>query len=637
MIYRYLENRKNMVDLGMKTFHFLFALTFLLTVNTGFTQSSLPVPLNIQQAINQGSRTASGTPGVRYWQNKGDYSIQVNFDPVTRLVSGTEQITYYNNSPDTLRQLLFKLYPNIYQKGAIREMPVKPQDLTDGVSLTNLTIAKLNQPVKTIPVGTNLQVPISILLPGNTLQISLGFSYTLNMGSHIRTGAIDSTAFFIAYFFPRIAVYDDIDGWNRYPYTGSQEFYNDFCHFAVSVTVPDNYMVWATGDLTNKEEVLGKKYINRISDAEKSDGITAIIDSSDLADKNITLHNPYNTWKFEAGNVTDFVFATSNHYLWNSSSVEVDPVSKRRTRVDAVFNPTHKDYKEVIDFARKTVDDMSYRFPKWPYPYPHETVFDGLDQMEYPMMVNDNPLDNRAEAIELTDHEIFHTMFPFYMGTNETKYGWMDEGWATIGEWLLSPMIDSSIEDDYGMEAYNRTAGKEVDLPITTLTTELTGAAFYLNSYPKPGLGYLFVKEMLGDSAFFKGLHYYISHWNGKHPAPLDFFYSMNMGSGKNLNWFWKRWFYDDGYPDLGFGPVKKTGNEYTVTVNCIGTKPVPVDLTIFFQDSTTQKIHKDISCWEKGERMIQLTFTSPKKVQKLKLGSLYVPDVNRKDNEYVW
>jgi len=228
-------------------------------------------------------------------------------------------------------------------------------------------------------------------------------------------------------------------------------------------------------------------------------------------------------------------------------------------------------------------------------------------------------------------------MFPFYMGTNETKYGWMDEGWATIGEWLLSPMIDSAIADEYGMGGYDKYAGKESDLPIMTLTTNLNGISSFLDSYPKPALGYLFVKDMLGDSVFFKGLHYYIKNWNGKHPMPLDFFNAMNAGSGRNMNWFWKRWFYDDGYPDLAFGDVRKSGKDYSIIINSIGTKPVPVDLTIYFQDSTTQKIHRDISCWEKGERKIQLNFSNSKKVIRMKLGSLYVPDINMKDNEYVF
>ncbi len=624
-----------MLDLGMKTSHKVFLLVLLCIANKGLSQITLPVPLNIEQAITRQSRTNKGIPGNQYWQNKSEYVIQVAFDPATRLVSGTEQIIYYNNSPDTLHQLHFKLYPNIYQKGNARDMPVKPEDLIDGVTLSNLMIDNQSHPVKQIPSGTNLQIPISNLLPATSLKVSIDFSYTLNKGSHIRTGAIDSAAFFIAYFFPRIAVYDDIDGWNRYPYLGSQEFYNDFCHFSVSVTVPDNFVVWATGDLKNQEEVLASKYISRISNAEKSNAVTAIIDSTDLTSHNITIHKPVNTWKFEATNVTDFVFATSNHYVWNASSLEVDPVSKRRTRVDAVFNPSHKDYREVIDFARKTVDFMSYRFPKWPYPYPHETVFDGLDQMEYPMMVNDNPLPDRSETIELADHEIFHTMFPFYMGINETKYGWMDEGWATIGEWLLSPMIDTTIADEYGMSVYDRSAGKEADFPIMTLTPSLNGVSSFLDSYPKPALGYLFVKDMLGDSLFFKALHYYIANWNGKHPIPLDFFYAMNEGSERNMNWFWKKWFYDDGYPDLGIGQVTKTGNDYTVLINSIGSKPVPVDLTIYFQDNTIQKIHKNISVWENGEKQTQLHFTSSKKPLKLILGSLYVPDINKKDNEY--
>jgi len=621
----------------MKTKHFLFLLSFVLFIKTGLAQNRLPVPRNIDEAIHKATRSTEGTPGTRYWQNSGDYSIEVNFNPATRLVSGTERVKYINNSPDTLKQLLFKLYPNLYQKGAIRATPIKPQDLIDGVTLTNLIIDKSSHPVNPIPEGTDLRIPISKLLPGQSLELSLGFSYTLNMGSHMRTGAIDSSAFFIAYFFPRIAVYDDIDGWNTNPYIGSQEFYNDFCHFAVAITVPENYIVWATGELKNKEEVLGQKYIGRITHAENSDSMVSIIDSSDLIPGNITAHNAHNTWKFEATNVTDFVFATSNHYLWNSASVEVDPVSKRRTRVDVAFNPVHTDFREVINFARKTVESMSFRFPKWPFPYPHETVFDGLDQMEYPMMVNDNPLADRTDAITLTVHEIFHTMFPFYMGVNETKYGWMDEGWATIGEWLLSPMIDSAIKDAYGMAPYNRYAGKELDLPVITLTTQLTGVPAFLDAYPKPALGYLYVRDMLGDTAFFKGLHYYIGHWSGKHPGPLDFFYSMNAGAGKNLNWFWKRWFYDDGYPDLGIGSVKKVGSEYQVIVESVGTKPTPVDLTIIYKDNTSQKIHRDISCWEKGNSSIVIRFSAVKKPAKLELGGLYVADINSKNNEYIW
>jgi hypothetical protein len=625
----------------------ILSIAALLSLSPVRAQTSLPLPLNIQHAVQKGTRTTSGEPGAHYWQNRADYSIQVNFDPVTRLVRGSESIAYTNNSPDTLHELVFKLYPNLYKKGAERLMAVQPEDLTDGVAVTDLTVEGVPQPKPAaLPGrrgmaagGTDMPVRIPLLIPGQSVHVSLGFSYTLNKTSHIRTGQVDSGAFFIAYFFPRIAVYDDIDGWNRQPYLGPQEFYNDFCNFSVNITVPGNYMVWATGNQVNRSDVWAPAYDGRINQAEDSGGVVTIIGADDLAKGGITQHADSNTWKFEARDVTDFVFALSNHYIWKASSLVVDTGTGRRTRVDAVFNPAHKDFDEVVDFARKTVEAMSCRLPAWPYPYPHETVFDGLDQMEYPMMVNDNPLASRTATISLTDHEIFHTMFPFYMGVNETKYAWMDEGWATMGEWLISPMIDSSIVDGYGIEPYSMGAGKEEDLPIITLSTEETGNTYYLNSYPKPGLGYLYARDILGDSAFLAGLHHYITQWHGKHPIPTDFFASMNAGSGTNLDWFWRRWFYDGGYPDLGIGKVTRDsaqGNGWSVEVVNKGGKPVPVDLTIFFADGSKEKVHLSIGFWRQGEPSVKARIYGAKAIEKITLGSTYVPDTHPQDNVWI-
>jgi hypothetical protein len=598
-------------------------------------QVALTIPRNIQPAYEKGTRTGSGQPGSKYWQNTGNYNINVNFNPDTRLITGTVNIEYINNSPNTLQQIVFKLYPNLYKKGSIRMMPVKPQDITAGVQIASFQINNTSVDSSKLRIdGTNMTVPVPPLTPGSTIRFSINYSYTLNKTSHIRTGEIEPGADFIAYFFPRIAVYDDIDGWNMEPYTGPQEFYNDFGNFNVAITVPNNYVVWATGDLTNCSEVLNEPFCRRLQAAEQQDAIITIIDTVDLQQKNITRANASNTWKFTAANVTDFAFAVSDHYMWKSTSLIVDSATKRRTRVDAVFNPKHKDYYEVIDFARKTVWAMSYVFPKWPFPYSHETVFDGLDQMEYPMMVNDNPLESRVETIELVDHEVFHTMFPFYMGTNETKYGWMDEGWATIGEWIISPIIDSSIIDDYGVQGYENVAGTEIDAPISSLTTQITGTSFFVNSYPKPGLGYLYVKDMLGDSLFTKALHYYIQQWQGKHPIPYDFFNCMNTGSGKNLNWFWKRWFFDSGVPDLAIKKVSKVSTGYNIIIDCIGRKPVPVDLTITYTDGSIGKVHRSIAVWEQTNR-ISLSLPAKKTIKNITLAGTYVPDVNRKNN--VW
>ena len=435
-------------------------------------QITLPIPINLQATYTKDTRTVNGAPGKKYWQNTASYNIKINFNPQNRYLSGTVSIDYFNNSPDTLTNIAFRLYPNLYKRGSIRNMSVLPEDINDGVRIQQLSINNQTQSFKQYIVdGTNMNVKIDPLAPKQSIHFDINYAYTLNKTSHIRTGQVDSGAFFIAYFFPRIAVYDDIDGWNQHNYTGTQEFYNDFSHFNAEITVPGDYEVWATGTLKNAADVYADKYVQRINAAGQSDKVTDIINDADVKAGGITKNPNTNTWKFEADSVTDLAFATSNHYFWKASSLIVDPATGRRTRVDAVFNPAHKGYFDVINYARKTVDAMSYQFPKWPYPYPHETVFDGLDQMEYPMMVNDAPYEKREDDIELTDHEIFHTMFPFYMGINETKYAWMDEGWATMGEWVISHIIDPKITDLYAINAYENNAGKEEDSPIMSLST----------------------------------------------------------------------------------------------------------------------------------------------------------------------
>ncbi|HEY2582136.1 MAG TPA: M1 family metallopeptidase [Mucilaginibacter sp.] len=619
-----------------KIYKFSLSIILLASVN-GYCQTSLPVPVNLQTAYNNGTRTISGVPGKNYWQNSADYDIRINFDPQTRILGGTVAIDYFNNSPDTLKQIIFKLYPNLYKRGVVRNMPVSPQDITDGVEIKKLSINQQDQNASQWQIdGTDMTVKVPPLKPKQKIQFEIGYTYTLNKTSHIRTGQVDTGAFFVAYFFPRIAVYDDIDGWNLYHYLGVQEFYNDFCHFNAEITVPGNYEVWATGNLKNAGEVFNDKFLKRINEAGVNDNVTNIITETDLKAGDITVNKLSNTWKFEADSVTDLAFAISNHYLWKSASLVVDPKTSRRTRVDAVFNPEHKGYHLVINYARKTVEAMSYNFPKWPYPYPHETVFDGLDQMEYPMMVNDAPYEKADDDIELTDHEIFHTMFPFYMGINETKYAWMDEGWATMGEWIISRIIDPKITDLYAISTYEANAGKEEDLPIISLSTHMDGIAYMINSYPKPALGYLYVRDMLGDEVFTKALHYYIAQWHGKHPMPYDFFNCINTGSGVNLDWFWKSWFFDQGVPDLAITKVTSQKNEYVVIITNVGTKPIPIDITVIYANGSTQLLHQSVECWKNGNKTFKLSFKAKDNVERMTLGTGYDPDVNKADNVWI-
>ncbi len=254
---------------------FLFVLLF--AANNAFAQS-LPLNKFMKPLYDAGTRTTEGKPGAKYWQNTADYTIDAVFDPATLLLSGKEKITYVNNSPDTLNEIVFKLYPNLYQKGAQRLVNIDPNDINEGMQIDNIAVAKSSVLTWSYK-GTNMSVTVPPLLPGQSIDFDIKFHYTLNHGSHTRTGQVEPNAAFIAYFFPRIAVYDDYDGWNRIPYLGVQEFYNDFCNFNVAITVPAKFAVWATGDLLNCNEVLTPVICDRIKQAEASDNMITIIDS----------------------------------------------------------------------------------------------------------------------------------------------------------------------------------------------------------------------------------------------------------------------------------------------------------------------------------------------------------------------
>jgi hypothetical protein len=615
---------------------FRWVVAAILLISMRCSAQELPVSRSMQKAYANGTRDKTGSPGKSYWQNSCDYNIKVVLTPSIRELSGTVGIDYTNNSTDTLSSVVFKLYPNLYKAGAMRNMPIAQKDLHNGVRIKSLIINNRSfDSSERIMKGTNMYIKGTQILPGQRIHADISYSYSINKGSFIRTGQIDSGAFVIAYFFPRVSVYDDIDGWNEYPYLGKEEFYNDYGDFHAEINVPGDYQVWATGELKNMDEVYEPEIRKRIEVAQRSDSVTDIITVNDLKKRNVTKKDLLHTWIFEATHVTDFAFAVSNHYVWKASSVMVEPFTKRRTRVDAVFNPDHTAYLPVAGYARKTVELISYFFPKIPFPYSHETLFEGLDAMEYPMMVNNLPFDEPKDAIEFTAHEVVHSLFPFYVANNETKYSFMDEGWATLTELMFHPLIDSTIPVKYDISSVNESAGTDEDMPVTTPTPQLYGKARFADKDLKPALAYLYLKEMLGDSLFIKAVQFYIAKWAGKHPTPFDFFYSMNVGSGLNLTWFWKNWFFEKNVPDLAISSATHKLFDYTVVISRLGTLAVPIHLTIVCEDGSKQTITKNISCWATGKKQVILKFKAKMKVRQLILGNEYDVDINPENNNW--
>lgn len=619
----------------------LFA-TFLFVASPIFAQQ-LFTTTEFSNAIEKGTRTTTGKPGKNYWQNRGDYTINLKFDPSSNLLSGNETITYYNNSADTLKELIIRLYPDLYKKGVARLTEIDEKDLNDGVTIDsfqigNEIISNFNNPGKAFHKNTNLIInPEELILPHSKIQLLISWHYTVNTGSPVRTGMVDSNSYFIAYFFPRVSVYDDIDGWDTWSYNGEQEFYNDFGNFNVAISVPKDYVVWATGDRLNATENFSDHIIQKMKMASASEKIIHVIDGNDYLNNDIFSSTATGNWKFSATNITDFAFAISNHYFWDVSSVLVDSSTGRRTLAEAVFNKIHEDYFDVANQAHQSVYYMSNYYPNYPFPFNHETIFDGTDQMEYPMMVNDNPTQTHKDAVQLTSHEIFHSYFPFFMGINETQYAWMDEGWATIGESEISPLMgEPEDEGIFSKTRYEEISGTDKDIPLITNTKLYNGAAYLSNSYGKGGLCYYMLQDMLGDTLYFKALHDYMNNWHGKHPVPYDFFYSFNNASGKNLNWFWSKWFFEWVYPDLSIKNVEKSGTGSKITIENKGGLPLPVYITITASGKKSL-LKSTAEIWKDGKSSTSFQTKLPfAQISKIELGNEFIPDKFKENNVWV-
>ncbi|MGZ3911934.1 MAG: M1 family peptidase, partial [Flavisolibacter sp.] len=417
----------------------VWLLSFLFSLAQTATSQQLYRPRDIQKAYQKETRSPDGRPGKHYWQNRGRYDIQIMTAPPLRTVYGTEQISYVNNSPDTLPGLVFKLIVNIHKPGAPRLRGETEDYLTSGVHIDSFVVNGKAQPWNQNPAFYT-SVPVRLKQPlraHDSVQLSIKWHYDVSLKSN-REGMIDSTTFFLAYFYPRVAVYDDYQGWDFTNFNDALEFYNDFNDYTVSVQVPKNYIVWGTGTLLNPDAVLQPGFASRFKQSLGTDDIVHVVSREDLLHHNITAQNAMNTWKFQASGVPDVALGISDHFVWDASSQLVDPATGRRASAQAAYNDTAMDYHHVVGFAKEALGWLSTAWPAIPYPYEKTTVFQGYAGMEYPMMANDETYEDTSFSRFVAMHEIAHTYMPFYMGINETRYGFMDEGWATTYELLFN-------------------------------------------------------------------------------------------------------------------------------------------------------------------------------------------------------
>lgn len=617
---------------------FLLGLV-IMALSVHISAQELYMPRNIKKAYENATRDVSGAPGKNYWQNKGVYDVEVKVDAKTKIVSGKETIMYSNNSPNDLDELAIRFVNNLHKPESPRSGSVSKDFLSSGLKIKSFIVDGSLYNVNNESWGTVEKVKLMTALKSKSkAEVKIEWEYPLSVQSG-REGQIDSETFYVAYSFPRISVYDDYNGWDMLPHSDRQEFYNDFNDYSFAISAPKNYVVWSTGEFLNPEEVLQPEYLNRFKYSLKSDEIIHIANESEMKSGKVTQNNKWNIWKFKANNITDFCFALSNHYVWDGSSVQL---KTKRASVQAGYKAGAKDFEHYVEWMRYNLDWFSKNWPGVEYPYPVMTAIQGYADMEYPMMINDTSIPDDLQDARLTaDHEIAHTYFPFYMGINETRYAFMDEGWATTLEYLIG--IDENGKDaaekfykNFRVKKWINDASAEQDQPIITMSTQVSGVGYGNNSYVKSSLSYLALKDYLGDNLFKKALHHYMDNWNGKHSIPWDYFYSMNTGSGKNLNWFFNNWFYTNNYIDLKITNANQQKEKLLVKVDNVGGFAIPFDAVVTYEDQSVEKTHFTPQIWENDQKKAVISVSTKKKVKSVMLdGGLfmdYTPDDNFKN-----
>jgi hypothetical protein len=622
----------------MKRIAFLIALLVGSVIHC--CAQPLYLPRDVKRAFAKGTRSFDGKPGSKYWQNKAWYNITISATPPNRNIDGIEHIAYFNNSPDTLSQVFLKLLLNVHLPGADRDGENDSSFFTNGLYIDSFAVNGEYRPwdANYVP-HTVKEIRLSgLLAPGDSIRLFFKWHYELALKSE-REGVIDPTTFFLAYCYPRIAVYDDYSGWDRTEFTNLHEFYNDLNDYTVNVKVPRNYLVWATGVLQNPSEVLSSEYVKRFESSKKSDSIVHIVTAKDWAGKNITTQQDVNTWQWKAANVSDIAIAISDHFVWDATSTITDSIGKQRASVQAVYNDTTTDYRQVAVFAKHAIHYFSHQWPGVAYPYPAMTVFQGFTAMEYPMMANVLVTPVTSITRFLIDHEIAHTYFPFYMGINETKYAFMDEGWAVFLE-LMNGRSWRPVEEadmffaQWWVNNWIYNNSSESNLPLVTPSIALKNPAYGINAYGKPPVAYLALKDLLGEALFKKCLHGFMERWHGKHPTPWDFFHSFSNLSGKDLNWFWRSWFFSSDYIDVALQQPAKTKTGYTVQAKNIGGLFVPLDLYIQFADGTDMLLHQSPDVWRSAGGQATISITTGKKIRSIELRPGVYVDADDSNNK---
>ncbi|MEO8199049.1 MAG: M1 family metallopeptidase [Gemmatimonadota bacterium] len=587
-------------------------------------------------------RTGAGRPGPLYWQQRADYRIQATLDPGANALNGTEIIHYTNNSPSSLGYLWLQVEQNMCDPSSVTNQLDQPPLVFLGSSFDfsckgfagGLVLSRLRsggQDLAHTIYGTMMRVDLPSPLPaGGSLDLDLAWSFAVPAFGGGRMGH-DGTLYEFGQWYPRMAVYDDVRGWNHEPYIGAGEFYLEYGAFDVSITVPSSYIVSATGVLKNPEQVLTATQRSRLEQAARSDTAIAIITASEAGDMARTRPNgpSATTWHFTADSVRDFAFAAAPNFRWDASAYHT-------TLIHTYYRPGATLWTEANQIVR---EGLKYYSEQWyPYPYPHMSSIEGpVEGMEYPMMTFDPTGPARIDLQWVLAHELGHQWTPMIVGSNERLYPWMDEGFNTFidlanaANYFRGTAYGDSIEvHPLHLYADHAIAGQEQ--PLITKPVEVND--LFWVGYQKPALMMQQLRyEVLGKERFDQAYREYLKTWAFKHPTPADFFRIMRDQSGMELDWFWRGWVMTTARLDQSVDSVTSRGGKTGIHLSNRGTMVMPAELRITWQGGKMETVKLPVEMWNQGQHF---TYRVNGRVTRVELDPRKaMPDTRRVNN--IW
>lgn len=627
------------------------------TVTSNYYAPDLFAPLFHQQKGNE-FHSANGNPGAKYWQNRADYVLKAKIDTATKVLSATENITYTNNSPDELGYLWLQLDQNTYKADARsnRYTASGATQHTDGYQLASVQVSQngKTEKVNYTVTDTRLQIRLNkdLAANGGKINILITYKYTIPGAFGNRTDYTDTKngkIYEIAQWYPRMCVYDDSQGWDTLPFLGSGEFYCEYGDFDYTVTVPGNMIVAGSGELVNPTEVLTPTQISRLNEARNSDKTVMIRSAADVTDPKSRPAKGDLTWHFKMQNTRDVAFGASSAYVWDAAKVNL-PGGKTSLAMSVypVESVGADKWDRATEYLKKSIEYFSQKWFVYPYPVAiNEAGIAG--GMEYPGIVFDGITDSGKDLFWITAHEIGHNWFPMIVGSDERRFGWMDEGFNTFIDVYASDVVNHGEFGPKRDDEYAPKGGYPADEIVATITDPdapviMTNADAVPEKYRhpivyfKPALGLILLREqILGKDRFDYAFKNYIKKWAYKHPQPEDFFRSMENGAGEDLAWFWRGWYFNNYKLDVALIEAKYADKDakkgLTITIANKEQMAMPLTVEITFKNGGKSRMQLPVETWLQN-RTTTFTIPTTKEISQVILDPDHaLPDVNRANN----